>query len=289
MSENIGLAQELEKIAAPQDTVKPIQSEGYSHLYLKAIYEGWRNKLNFADVLDIVERDSKRDIRIEGDVNVPKEGPYFMASNHFARVDNIEKMRGPNLITDLMLSMVALKKISKGNVLWPEALEPGKPQKLPKSLKELKDFAESLIVVPSVNLVRKLFFKMYEHADDMVAVPTGPKVGKLVTLYTKFRDHLKDGGVIGMFPEGESSHSLKEAKHGTSLFAIKKQVPVVPISMYDDKGTLVAVVGKPLTPPEDINRMEEFTTEIMSSIAQNLPEELRGVYSQPPVAEAVIG
>ncbi|ACV62930.1 1-acyl-sn-glycerol-3-phosphate acyltransferase [Desulfofarcimen acetoxidans DSM 771] len=89
---------------------------------------------------------------------------------------------------------------------------------------------------------------------------------------------LKEGKVVGIFPEGTRSHSgeLLQPHLGAAMLALKSQVPVVPVAVLDSKGIfrrLKLNIGKPFyignrqsdqTPKEII---EAGTEQIMSEIS----------------------
>ncbi len=97
---------------------------------------------------------------------------------------------------------------------------------------------------------------------------------------------------LGMFPEGTRSHGkgLGLAKTGTARFAIEKQVPVVPMAIigsdkffreFPRRNPVTVRLCPPLMPEKGEDALA-FTDRIMFSLAANLPEEMRGVYSEMP-------
>jgi len=121
--------------------------------------------------------------------------------------------------------------------------------------------------------------------------------------FTAFRraiEHLKQGGMLGIAPEGtrSTSRALLEAKSGAALLAEKANVPIVPVGI---SGTEMANTewlrlrrppiqiryGKPfMLPPIDRADRETSlqcnTDEIMCRIAALLPERNRGFYTNHP-------
>jgi 1-acyl-sn-glycerol-3-phosphate acyltransferase len=120
---------------------------------------------------------------------------------------------------------------------------------------------------------------------------------------------LKDGGCLGMFPEGTRSKDriLHVGEPGTAIIALRTGAPVVPIAIWGTeivklpkdmvlKRTKVHVrFGKPysLQRPERITRdeVDRATAIIMKSIAALLPEKYRGAYAspEPPVSKVSAG
>jgi len=110
-------------------------------------------------------------------------------------------------------------------------------------------------------------------------------------------DHLQNGGLFGIAPEGTRSPTIGLIKGhiGAAYLADKSGAPVVPIAFHGTEGALKKMftfqrpaltvrVGEPfhLPPTDPANRaasLEANTDEIMCRIAALLPPEYRGVYS----------
>jgi 1-acyl-sn-glycerol-3-phosphate acyltransferase len=114
------------------------------------------------------------------------------------------------------------------------------------------------------------------------------------------RQFLRDGGVLGIAPEGTRSHTgaLIPGKTGTAYLADKAGVTVVPVAIYGSESAVRQLIrlrrptihiefGKPLTlePVSRSNRdadLERNTDEIMCRIAAMLPPRYHGVYAGHP-------
>lgn len=94
---------------------------------------------------------------------------------------------------------------------------------------------------------------------------------------------LREGGVLGLFPEGTRGNGpLRPFHNGAALFALKTGSPIVPVAIKGSRkkpfrGPPVRVkVGKPIVPPrrERVCKAElvELTKEIRDSIGQMLEE-----------------
>lgn len=108
---------------------------------------------------------------------------------------------------------------------------------------------------------------------------------------------LRAGQVLGMYPEGTRSKTarLKRAKPGTVRLALAYGVPVVPAAIANTQNVrwgrrtrVVVSVGKPLdvvalagSPPYTTETFEYLTLALMRQIAAMLPQEQRGLYSEP--------
>ena len=108
-------------------------------------------------------------------------------------------------------------------------------------------------------------------------------------------EQLKKGNILVLFPEGTRSrtHTLAMAHSGMGLIALRSGVPVVPVAIWGSENALklnklgspvtisygepmlLAPKGKKIT-REDI---DEATNKVMRKIAEMLPPEYRGVYS----------
>lgn len=108
-------------------------------------------------------------------------------------------------------------------------------------------------------------------------------------------DLLKQGRVLGMFPEGTRNRGkpMRRGKSGAVRIAIDAGVPVVPVAVqgiphlhrnwYNPfKRTKLSVqFGQPLQfPPGTMEEVQEYTTEIMLEVASMMPPELRGHYEE---------
>jgi len=120
------------------------------------------------------------------------------------------------------------------------------------------------------------------------------------------RDHLRNGGVLGIAPEGTRSRTgaLLEAKTGVAFLADQARVPILPVAVAGTwqitkeilklKRPVIKVnFGKPFTlPPVDrMNREQDLkhnTEEIMCQLAALLPPENRGVYADYPRVQQLI-
>ena len=116
------------------------------------------------------------------------------------------------------------------------------------------------------------------------------------------QDLLKEGGCLGMFPEGTRSHGegLKAGEPGSALIALRTGALVQPVAIWGTehvklprdflRRTRVHVrFGEPfrLTADKRISREEvgAGTRRIMAAIAAMLPEELRGEYRSREAAQ----
>lgn len=94
---------------------------------------------------------------------------------------------------------------------------------------------------------------------------------------------LKEGKVLGIFPEGTRSKSgeIQEAMSGIVLIMEKSKAPIVPVKVYGTKGLLSqkrgevgVIIGQPifaekLKVPEDVeNRRGWLANEIMNVVSQ---------------------
>lgn len=112
----------------------------------------------------------------------------------------------------------------------------------------------------------------------------------------KAKRALKNGEILGIFPEGTStSDSLRKAKNGAVFFSTLENVPIVPMAIYGAetawndlfRGVRPRVkinIGKPFGPfdisgnrMEKSNQLESIGEELMSRIGALLPDDMHGV------------
>jgi 1-acyl-sn-glycerol-3-phosphate acyltransferase len=103
---------------------------------------------------------------------------------------------------------------------------------------------------------------------------------------------LNYGQVLGMFPEGKRSKGkgLAVAKTGVARLAIEADCPIVLVAVTgSDKffrrfphRTRVRIEFLPPLRPQPNENPLALTDRLMFTLAQSLPEEMRGVYAELP-------
>mgnify|MGYP000500527195 CR=1 FL=1 len=103
---------------------------------------------------------------------------------------------------------------------------------------------------------------------------------------------LKQGQVLGIYPEGTRTrgHGLQAAKTGAARLAIAASCPLVPMAVAGTqrifRGSLIrtpvtVTIGEPLHARPGESPLD-LTDRLMFTLADMLPEELRGVYAERP-------
>lgn len=120
---------------------------------------------------------------------------------------------------------------------------------------------------------------------------------------------LKNGGVVGIFPEGGSwAKTLRPARPGAALLTSQANAPLLPIGLINLPQVIPSLkkfkrakirfkIGKPFGPfktfgsaYERRKQLDEIGHEIMKKIAELIPPEQGGRYSSnPKVREASTG
>ena len=119
---------------------------------------------------------------------------------------------------------------------------------------------------------------------------------------------LKQGGVLGIFPEGGSwAQVLRPARPGTAYLTTLTGAPILPIGLYGlndifpfklgKRAKVTINIGTPFGPfkvtgrgRERREQLDEIGHEIMRQISLLLPTEMRGFYSDDPaIREAAKG
>lgn len=103
---------------------------------------------------------------------------------------------------------------------------------------------------------------------------------------------LNYGQVLGMFPEGKRSKGkgLSVAKTGAARLAIEANCPIVPMAVTGSDQffrrfphrTRVQIKILPALRPKHGENPLVLTDRLMFTLAQALPEEMRGVYAEKP-------
>ena len=113
---------------------------------------------------------------------------------------------------------------------------------------------------------------------------------------------LREGGAVGMFPEGHRSHGkgLQQPYPGTALIALRSGATILPVGITGTeaitgplvltrKPPITVVIGAPFTLPHTGRITGEAvraaSDEIMRRIAALLPPAYRGVYADSCAAE----
>jgi 1-acyl-sn-glycerol-3-phosphate acyltransferase len=110
-------------------------------------------------------------------------------------------------------------------------------------------------------------------------------------------DVLRSGEIVLVAPEGTRNESLREGKQGFAYLASRSGAPIIPVAIEGTVGFPAVVFsrrwreqgvhvrfGKPFNFYPDLTRaggqqLRQMTDEAMYILAEMLPEERRGVYS----------
>lgn len=200
-------------------------------------------------------------LEIKGKENLPEKGPFLIVGNHFSFVDP-----------------AAVVRIAK----WPI---------------EFLGAADPPFAPPAAKFIPKLwgFYKLYRGTGSMEALRAGEAI-------------LKQNGILGIFPEGGSwAQVLRPARPGTAYLTTRSGAPILPIGLYGmndvfpihlgKRARITINIGKPFGPfkitgrgRERREQLDEIGHEIMRRIAELLPENQRGHYSNDPkIREAAKG
>lgn len=235
----------------------------------------------------VLQRQEKRGRTVEyhGLEHIPKEGGCIIAANHFVRMKDKSRALGPHKMEDLFASVGALttavrkQRGEHASVIWtpsrvprPEAVFKGKSAK-----DTLEWIASGSPLLGVSNVVRTLFLSLYKGADDVLPTPHDAKQRE--HFFETLQARLKNGEVLGIFPEGEVSHAMRRGRFGVAHIAIRSGVPVIPVAQYDRGGDLIVTVGESIQPPTETSGARPLLHSIMHAISGMLPPELRGVYT----------
>jgi 1-acyl-sn-glycerol-3-phosphate acyltransferase len=197
-------------------------------------------------------------VRVEGRENLPATGPLIVVSNHFCFLDPVAIIR----ITPWPLEFLA------GRI--------------------------SVDAPPLMNLFPK--------AWGVYTVRRGGSSRDAMRAATAV---LAQNGVLDIIPEGGSwAQVLRPARPGTAFLAVQTGAPLLPIGLdgwldlfssvrRGRRATVTARIGRPFGPfqapghgRERRQQLEEIGHEIMRHIAELIPPERRGVYSDDSALRA---
>ena len=201
-------------------------------------------------------------MEIIGKENLPDSGPLLVAGNHFSFIDPVAFVR---------------------MAPWPIEFVGGADNPHAPAWTRIIPFLWG-------------YHKLYRGTGSRAALQAGEKI-------------LKNGGFLGIFPEGGNWASvLRPARPGITFLATRSGAQVLPVGLYGFTEVFPALgrfrrarvavhIGKPCGPftasgsgREHRRQLDEIGHEIMRRIAELLPPELRGHYSDDPaIREAARG
>ena len=201
-------------------------------------------------------------LEILGEENLPNSGPLLVVGNHFSFIDPVAFVR---------------------MAPWPiefvgGAANPGAPA--------------WTRVIPFL----WGYHKLYRGTGSRDALRAGEEI-------------LNNGGFLGIFPEGGNwATVLRPARPGVSFLATRTAARILPVGLYGftevfpslghfKRAKATIHIGKPFGPVMASGsgrarrkQMDEIGHTIMRSIAELLPPEMRGAYSDDPaIREAARG
>ncbi len=202
-------------------------------------------------------------VRIEGEENIPESGPLIVAANHFHFVDPLAIIRA---------------------MPWP------------------LDFIGGFHMPFAPAIVRWI--------PRMWGLHRVRRGGSSRGALRQAEETLRQGGVLGIFPEGGSwAAILRPPRPGSAFLATRTQAKILPVGLDGlpdifsslkrfRRATITIRIGAPIGPFGTSERgrvgrgnLDDVGDAIMRAIADLIPDDLRGVYSDNPdlraAAEAV--
>ncbi|OGG13811.1 hypothetical protein A2875_00940 [Candidatus Gottesmanbacteria bacterium RIFCSPHIGHO2_01_FULL_46_14] len=255
-------------------------------LYLDALFRSYRQKRSFADAArDVYLAETSR--VVVGRELIPHSGPFLAVANHFARFDNPLDKTGRFKMQDIFASMGAVAELVKKQVgeetpvVWTPSMVPRPEAVLPQNA-SARDVLDWMVggkaSLAAANLGREVFLQAFKHDPNMIPLPFEDR--DKIPFFMALRHKLSQGAVVGIFPEGDVSYVLEPAQPGMAILAARARVPTVPFAIYRDGNTLNVHVADPIEPPTSIKQRDAFTHHIMKTIANMLPQNLRGYYDE---------
>lgn len=206
--------------------------------------------------------------RAEGVENIPRSGPLLVTHNHYCR-----RGLGPWWSASLVFTTVARCRGCE-------------PRWMVTSEWYYLDLLRSLTITPMTH------WAFGRAARVWGFLPMPPDERQLARRASAVRLALRqaevlfaEGGVLGLAPEGRGEDVLIEPPRGAGRFLLRlaRDVPVLPVGLYESGGTLVARFGQPYrlaSRPGEDRRSEDdrIRTQVISAIAALVPPGMRGPY-----------
>jgi 1-acyl-sn-glycerol-3-phosphate acyltransferase len=201
-------------------------------------------------------------MEIIGEENLPRSGPLLVVGNHFSFIDPVAFVR---------------------MAPWPIEFVGG---------------AETPHAPMWTRIIPFLwgYHKLYRGTGSRDALRSGEHI-------------LRKGGCLGMFPEGGNwATVLRPPRPGAAFLVTRSNARILPVGLFGftkvfpslgklKRAKVTIRIGKPIGPftasgagRERRQQLDEIGHTIMQSIAELLPPELRGAYSDDPaIREAARG
>lgn len=219
--------------------------------------------------IEIAERSDRQKV-VQGAENLDQNGGFILVFNHFVADPSeplTEKWREAAEFIGIITKETKKVIPEDHQLIW---LGPYKPRsaifdttgdKLPQE------------VSLSTDTIRETALK---NAVDAIPFIYSPE--SIDELYRKVKENLDKGNVIAITSQSSTSTELQKAEGGFARMAITSQVPVIPVATYSNTESIFVSFGKSISPPNDQSQKQQFTENVMSSLASMLPPSLRGYY-----------
>lgn len=211
--------------------------------------------------------------RYQGVEQVPSDGPFLLAANHYAR-PGLQPYHWAMAIT----ARLAQQRPDLPHIYWVMA-------------GEWRGRRLGPLTIPP--FVFRWVFGRVARVHDLVALPVGSDASlKRAATLRRLLGLARQRRAIGLTPEGGGSGVLRASPPGTGLLLAalgSAGLPIVPAGVWEEGEELVISFGAPfhLSVPQGAPRQERdrlALEQVMVAIARLLPEPYRGVYAQAVAA-----
>lgn len=222
----------------------------------------------------IVMAANRHPLRVDGIENVPRQGPFILAMNHYNR-------RGlrPQICAFIISAKVAEVRLGQPELSW---LFAG----------ELERFIYAPLPVPRW-LMRRMF-RRAARVYGLVAMPREWRSPLARAAALRRIARKLESAPVGMTPEAGGSGVLRPPPAGSGLLLLslsRRGTPLLPVGVYeDDEGTLTVRFGETFdlssVPVGSGEAQDRLATEaVMTAIARLLPEKWQGAYRETVAGE----
>jgi len=212
-------------------------------------------------------RTNRHPRRVEGIDHVPAAPPFVLVANHYERAG-----LWPYHCGMIVTGLIAQARPAVRHIRWVITSE---------------WYGRRLGPLPIPPSLYRWTFRRVARVHGLAIMPrrASEALARAAALRDIFRTLERDS--VGLMPEAGGSGTLRPPLEGSGLFVhllSKQGVPIIPVGLWDDGGTLVVSCGPPLALAlaggDRVEQDRALREQMMVAIGRLLPERQWGVYRE---------